>query len=113
MGTPVRAVAKARVEYTSEDFGTYGQMIILDHGDGLRTPEVVRRSGNPWFDEGVVRAIEKASPLPPPPRPSRLLLLKYRQIGLLLLLRNVPFHMHLLYARQCFHRRAFHYKCLV
>lgn len=28
---------------------------------------VVRRSGNPWYDESVERAIEKASPLPPPP----------------------------------------------
>lgn len=37
MGTPVRAVARARVEYTSEDFGTYGQMIILNHGDGYYT----------------------------------------------------------------------------
>jgi colicin import membrane protein len=31
-------------------------------------PRIVRRSGNPWFDEGVVRGIEKSSPLPPPPR---------------------------------------------
>ena len=31
------------------------------------TPRVVRRSGNPWYDRGVVRAIEKADPLPPPP----------------------------------------------
>jgi septal ring factor EnvC (AmiA/AmiB activator) len=37
IGTPVRAVARARVEYTSEDFGTYGQMIILNHGDGYFT----------------------------------------------------------------------------
>lgn len=29
---------------------------------------VVRRSGNPWYDESVERAIEKASPLPPPPK---------------------------------------------
>jgi colicin import membrane protein len=28
---------------------------------------VVRRSGNPWYDESVERAIKKASPLPPPP----------------------------------------------
>jgi TonB family protein len=28
---------------------------------------VERRSGNPWYDESVERAIEKASPLPPPP----------------------------------------------
>lgn len=37
MGTPVRAVAKGRVDYTSEDYGTYGQMIILNHGDGYYT----------------------------------------------------------------------------
>lgn len=37
IGTPVRAVARSRVEYTSEDYGTYGQMIILNHGDGYFT----------------------------------------------------------------------------
>lgn len=31
--------------------------------------DVVDRSGNPWFDDSVVRAIEKASPLPAPPEP--------------------------------------------
>jgi len=31
------------------------------------TPAVVKRSGNPWYDENVVRSIEKASPLPAPP----------------------------------------------
>jgi colicin import membrane protein len=30
-------------------------------------PRVVKRSGNPWYDDGVVRSIQKASPLPPPP----------------------------------------------
>jgi TonB family protein len=33
----------------------------------LGAPRIVRRSGNPWYDEGVVRAIQKASPLPAPP----------------------------------------------
>jgi TonB family protein len=43
-------------------------VVDLDASGNVRgTPEVVRRSGNPWFDEGVVRAIQKASPLPPPP----------------------------------------------
>jgi murein DD-endopeptidase MepM/ murein hydrolase activator NlpD len=37
IGTPVRAAARGRVEYTSEDYGTYGQMIILNHGDGYFT----------------------------------------------------------------------------
>jgi len=36
-------------------------------GNVIGAPDVVRRSGNPWYDEGVVRAIQKASPLPPPP----------------------------------------------
>jgi colicin import membrane protein len=31
------------------------------------TPRVTRASGNPWYDEGVIRAIQKSSPLPPPP----------------------------------------------
>jgi TonB family protein len=30
-------------------------------------PRITRRSGNPWYDEGVMRAIRKASPLPAPP----------------------------------------------
>jgi TonB family protein len=30
-------------------------------------PRVARRSGNPWYDDGVVRSIQKASPLPAPP----------------------------------------------
>jgi murein hydrolase activator len=37
MGTPVHAVAKARVDYVSEDYGTYGEMIVLNHGDGYYT----------------------------------------------------------------------------
>ena len=30
-------------------------------------PRIVTRSGNPWYDDGVVRSIQKASPLPAPP----------------------------------------------
>lgn len=35
-------------------------------GDVLEV-DVTRRSGNPWFDDSVVRAVEKATPLPAPP----------------------------------------------
>ena len=35
-------------------------------GEVLDT-RITRRSGNPWFDESVERAIRKASPLPSPP----------------------------------------------
>jgi len=37
VGTPVRAVARGRVDYVSSDFGTYGEIIILNHGDGYYT----------------------------------------------------------------------------
>jgi murein hydrolase activator len=37
IGTAVRAVAKGRVDYTNEDFGSYGQVVILNHGDGYYT----------------------------------------------------------------------------
>jgi len=43
-------------------------LVDLDAGGNvLGVPRVVKRSGNPWFDEGVVRAIQKSSPLPAPP----------------------------------------------
>jgi len=37
IGTPVRSVAKGRVEYTSDDYASYGPIVIIDHGDGYRT----------------------------------------------------------------------------
>jgi outer membrane biosynthesis protein TonB len=37
------------------------------NGAVVGEPRVVKRSGNPWYDDGVVRSIQKASPLPPPP----------------------------------------------
>jgi outer membrane biosynthesis protein TonB len=36
-------------------------------GDVLGQPEITRTSGNPYFDENTVRALVRASPLPPPP----------------------------------------------
>jgi len=42
--------------------------VELDSGGNLLgEPEVVKRSGNPWYDDGVLRSIRKASPLPAPP----------------------------------------------
>jgi septal ring factor EnvC (AmiA/AmiB activator) len=37
MGAAVLAVARGRVEYTSEDYAGYGQIVILNHGDGYYT----------------------------------------------------------------------------
>jgi colicin import membrane protein len=42
--------------------------VDLDASGGVRgTPRISRRSGNPYYDESVVRAIQKSSPLPAPP----------------------------------------------
>lgn len=42
--------------------------VDLDASGNVRgTPTVNQRSGNPWYDENVVRSIQKASPLPAPP----------------------------------------------
>ena len=41
--------------------------VRLNAGGQVLGTRVMRRSGNPWFDESVERAIKKASPLPPPP----------------------------------------------
>ena len=36
-------------------------------GRVIGNPDIERRSGNPWYDDNVVRGIHKASPLPAPP----------------------------------------------
>ena len=47
-----------------------GIVVELDAaGAVVGEPRIVKRSGNPWYDDGVVRSIQKASPLPPPPEP--------------------------------------------
>jgi murein DD-endopeptidase MepM/ murein hydrolase activator NlpD len=37
VGTAVKSVAKGRVEYTSDSYASYGQIIILNHGDSYYT----------------------------------------------------------------------------
>ena len=50
-----------------EDDGP-GWVMILDAAGNVKgKPKIARRSGNPWYDDGVVRSIQKASPLPAPP----------------------------------------------
>ena len=57
--------------FRTQDLGTLVEF-ELDASGGVRgTPRVSRRSGNPWYDESVVRAIQKASPLPAPPEAGR------------------------------------------
>lgn len=43
-------------------------LVKLDRDGTVRgKPKITKRSGNPWYDDGVLLAIEKASPLPRPP----------------------------------------------
>jgi outer membrane biosynthesis protein TonB len=43
-------------------------VVTLDGGGNIvGSPRITQKSGNPWYDEGVVRGLAKASPLPPPP----------------------------------------------
>lgn len=37
LGADVRAAAKGRVDFVSQDYGAYGAMLILNHGDGYYT----------------------------------------------------------------------------
>lgn len=37
VGTTVRAVAKGRVDYTSDDYSSMGGMVVINHGDGYYT----------------------------------------------------------------------------
>jgi TonB family protein len=46
-------------------------LLVTIDADGkvVGDPKIKRRSGNPYYDDSVVRAIQKASPLPKPPAP--------------------------------------------
>jgi colicin import membrane protein len=45
-------------------------VVTLDaQGNIVGAPRITQRSGNPWYDDGVVRGLTKANPLPPPPEP--------------------------------------------
>ena len=53
--------------FRTQPLQTHVAVDLAAGGSVIGEPRVVRRSGNPWYDEGVVRAIQKASPLPAPP----------------------------------------------
>ena len=54
--------------FRREPLETQVEVELDAQGNVLSEPKVVRRSGNPWYDESVVRAVQKASPLPPAAR---------------------------------------------
>jgi colicin import membrane protein len=54
--------------FRSETLLAHVEVDLSPTGEVLGT-RIAKPSGNPWFDESVERAIEKASPLPAPPEP--------------------------------------------
>jgi colicin import membrane protein len=53
--------------FRTQALQTVVQVNLSSSGEVRGSPKVTQRSGNPWYDEGVVRAIQKSSPLPAPP----------------------------------------------
>ena len=53
--------------FRTQDLETTVEVTLDASGQILGEPRVVQRSGNPWYDESVVRGLSKANPLPAPP----------------------------------------------
>ncbi len=56
--------------FRSQPLVTVVDVELSASGD-IRSTRIAERSGNPWYDESVERAIQKAGPLPPPPESGR------------------------------------------
>ena len=55
--------------FKRESLETHVRVELDASGNVVGDPEITQRSGNPWYDEEVVRDLKRASPLPPPPSP--------------------------------------------
>jgi hypothetical protein len=53
--------------FRNQPLRTSIQVELDASGAVVGEPRIVGKSGNPWYDDGVVRSIQKASPLPAPP----------------------------------------------
>jgi TonB family protein len=53
--------------FRTESLVTEVEVELDAAGNVQGEPRLTRRSGNPWYDDGVVRGVKKASPLPAPP----------------------------------------------
>ena len=53
--------------FRREALETHVRVELDASGNVVGDPEITQRSGNPWYDEEVVRDLKRASPLPPPP----------------------------------------------
>ena len=63
----VRGAWVVQPGFRREALETHVKVELDASGAVVGEPKITQRSGNPWYDEGVLHAIAKASPLPPPP----------------------------------------------
>lgn len=57
--------------FRNQSLQTFVEVELDAAGNVIGEPVLMQRSGNPWYDDGVVRSIAKSSPLPPPPQAGR------------------------------------------
>jgi outer membrane biosynthesis protein TonB len=77
--TPEEAAWRARVRqrmkgiwivppgFRTQSLQTLVVVTLDSTGNIVGEPRIKKKSGNPWYDDGVMRGLAKASPLPPPP----------------------------------------------
>ena len=65
----VRSVWITPTEFRDRAWAAQLEINLAPDGRVLGSPRLVHSSGNPYFDDNAVRAIMRASPLPPPPQP--------------------------------------------
>jgi TonB family protein len=58
-------------EFRDSGLAAMLEIDVAEDGRVLGQPELVRSSGNPYFDDNAIRAVVKASPLPHPPKTGR------------------------------------------
>ncbi len=53
--------------FRTQPLETQVEVTLDAAGNLLGEPRITQRSGNPWYDDSVLRGLNKANPLPPPP----------------------------------------------
>ena len=56
-------------EFLNRGLETHLSVRLAADGSVIGEPVIVRSSGDPYWDDNAVRALRRASPLPPPPEP--------------------------------------------
>lgn len=71
----IQSTTRIPSNYTGRGLVTVLALELTASGDVTGEPEVVRSSGDPYFDDFAVKGVLMAKPLPPPPRSGRLILI--------------------------------------